>query len=176
MRFRKTSKSLRKNVNRCKPLKKYFHVSLKATKLFEPTRSQVNWYFEGSKLASQRLCDSCTEYRRFCHQTLTFMAFVSLSLFFWGINLKLQCEATFGYICSILILIVVAFLHKKLPSIYNKWFFLPCIGNVREKLYLRNFPETTNYISLPHIQYRKRTFVLSVPNMRFFSDHRSSND
>ena len=51
MRFRKTSKSVRKNVNWCKPLKDFI-VCVKATKLFEPTRSQLTWYFEGSKLAS----------------------------------------------------------------------------------------------------------------------------
>ena len=32
--------------------KRFSHLSLKATKLFESTRSQVTWYFEGSELAS----------------------------------------------------------------------------------------------------------------------------
>ena len=32
-------------------------IYLKATKLFEPTRSHVTWYFEGSELASKNESD-----------------------------------------------------------------------------------------------------------------------
>ena len=42
-----------KNVNQCKPLKD-FHVSVKATKPFEPTRSQLTWYFKGRELTSKK--------------------------------------------------------------------------------------------------------------------------
>ena len=41
---------------KCEPLqatKILSHLYLKATKFFEPTRSHVTWYFEGSKLASK---------------------------------------------------------------------------------------------------------------------------
>ena len=40
---------------KCEPVqatKRFSRLSLKATKLYEPTRSQVTWYFEGSELAS----------------------------------------------------------------------------------------------------------------------------
>ena len=40
---------------KCEPLqatKIFSRLYLKATKLFEPTRSHVTWYFEGSELAS----------------------------------------------------------------------------------------------------------------------------
>jgi len=53
-RVKENHQEFEKNANGCKPLKD-FHVSLsaaKATKLFELTRSQMTWYYEGRELAS----------------------------------------------------------------------------------------------------------------------------
>ena len=41
---------------KCEPVQatnRFSRIYLKATKLFEPTRSHVAWYFEGTGLASQ---------------------------------------------------------------------------------------------------------------------------